>query len=128
MSNLEIELMLDVVLNNKEYEGFETFCNQLNVSHNEGFKKLIQLYLMTTGINERYQSAEDEARTRMSRLEYELDEMKDRLGCVIKTNEMLEEKIAELENETGYYASNQDLYDLEQTVDDIGRIVDNLPG
>lgn len=126
MSYLEVELSLDAVLSDEEYEGFELFCNQLEVDYNEGFKKLIQIYLMTTEINERYLKNEDEISACTSRLEKQLDEMGDRLVCVIKTNEMLEEKIAEIESEMSCFASNQDLYDLEQAVDEISSIVDNL--
>lgn len=126
MNRMTVEMSIDVTLSNEEYDSFELFCNQLNIDYDEGFKKLIQIHLLTTEINTRYLEKDEDDSDGLSAIEKRLAIAERMIDCLVRVNEALQEKIATIEDAIDSLPTKGDINYLEQSIDEVAKDLDNL--
>ena len=117
MRNQRVEISIDTELDIDEYDAFEAYCNKLNVDWDEGFKKIIQSYLMCDILDTQFLESSSESKATVEDLKERLEDTEKKVQCLIKSNEKLEEIVAKLDDK---------VYNLADVCTDIVSVAKGL--
>ena len=126
MNRMTVEMSIDVALSDEEYDSFELFCNQLNIDYDEGFKKLIQILLMHSSLAIDYLDSEPDTFEGKDSFKERLTGVEKVINCLVQVDELLQEKIAKIEDTIDKLPKSCDISYLEQSIDELAENLDNL--